>query len=416
MHVANNISDGDDASSESDASLSTTDSESSTDTHSAMSPESLPQRYQVVPSLVRIPTATCDKDSSSSSSSGGSHRSIDASKDGAPAPVAGKHKGVALPALSLGDGKLSKAPSSGSAALRLDLAAARPPLRSPSGNSSARGSASNSARHSGRHRSGSHRGPALSVDLLSSAFAIDKHTLRQGELSGTGSASVARQRAAAGLGVPSTALRLFELREVPHDGDLQPGTHRVAFCIPDSSFSLSAVEETMSDNKRLMATNSHTTAALEALQQLVKDQNTALAKLKVQAGETSGNARRQQERCQAAENTAATLRQQLERSEQLRTQGQAALLGIKQEVEALTAALLAENRAGSRKSIDGVSPSPMTRSSSARRQTAPESRISPAVRLSTGEQGERLTAILERLSDEAVLKRLEHCLDKAALN
>jgi hypothetical protein len=44
-----------------------------------------------------------------------------------------------------------------------------------------------------RHRSGSHRGPALSVDLLSSAFAIDKHTLRQGELSGTGSASVARQ-------------------------------------------------------------------------------------------------------------------------------------------------------------------------------------------------------------------------------
>jgi hypothetical protein len=41
MHVANNISDGDDASSESDASLSTTDSESSTDTHSAMSPESV---------------------------------------------------------------------------------------------------------------------------------------------------------------------------------------------------------------------------------------------------------------------------------------------------------------------------------------------------------------------------------------
>lgn len=43
------------------------------------------------------------------------------------------------------------------------------------------------------------------------------------------------QRAAAGLGVPSAVLRLFELREVPHDGDLQPGARRVAFSIPDSS-------------------------------------------------------------------------------------------------------------------------------------------------------------------------------------
>lgn len=42
------------------------------------------------------------------------------------------------------------------------------------------------------------------------------------------------QRAAAGLGVPAAALRLFELREVPPDGALSPAVNRVAFAVADS--------------------------------------------------------------------------------------------------------------------------------------------------------------------------------------
>ena len=47
------------------------------------------------------------------------------------------------------------------------------------------------------------------------------------------------QRAAAGLGLPATALRLFELREVPQDGELPAGVQRVAFAVANTSKSLS---------------------------------------------------------------------------------------------------------------------------------------------------------------------------------
>lgn len=407
MDDTEEISDSDDGSYDSDASFYSSASESSADTLAASSPSSPPRRHQAVPTLgsISLISASGDEDSVSSIQcqtkrpSGSAQQSEITSTNG-----------VKLPPLSLANGGTSQSQSSAAAALRLDLAAARPPMRSPAGHSSARGS----GRSSARHRSGSHRAPALSVDLLSSAFAIDKDTLRQGEHAGAGPASVARQRAAAGLGVPAAVLRLFELREVPQNGELQPGAQRIAFAIPDSGFSLSAVEDTMSDNKRLMATNSHTTAALEALQQLVKDQNTALAKLKVQAGETSGNARRLQERCDNAENLAAVLRQQLDRSEQLRIQGQAALSGIKHEFEALTTELLAETQG--RSGVSGVSPRLIAQATAVQQRIIPEPRTSSATALLAGKQGERLTAVLERFSDEKFLTRLEQCLDKAAAN
>lgn len=50
------------------------------------------------------------------------------------------------------------------------------------------------------------------------------------------------------------------------------------------------------------------TSALETLQQLVKEQNQALAKLKVQTGEATANARRLQDRCDTADRFAALLR------------------------------------------------------------------------------------------------------------
>lgn len=408
MDETDESSDNDDGSYDSDASSSTSDSGSSTDSLPITSPSPLLlERGKAVPSLGKMPliTAACDEDNVSNGSFAKS--STSRRDSGGQRSAVSSANGVTLPMLSLnGNGGASTSQSSATAALRLDLAAARPPLPSPAGHGS--------ARSSGRHRSGSHRGPALSVDLLSSAFAIDKDTLRQGEQSGAGPASVARQRAAAGLGVPSALLRLFELREVPQDGDLQPGAQRVAFSIPDSSFSLSAVEETMSDNKRLMATNSHTTAALEALQQLVKDQNTALAKLKVQAGETAGNSRRLQERCDNAENLASALRQQLDRSEQLRIQAQAALSGIKHEFEALTTELLAETQGRGSGDVGSVSPHLIAQAAAVQKRTITEPPPNSAMALLGGKHGERLTAVLERFSDEKVLSRLEQCLDKAA--
>ena len=50
------------------------------------------------------------------------------------------------------------------------------------------------------------------------------------------------------------------------------------------------------------------TAALETLQQLVKEQNAALGKLKVQAQEQAANARRLQERYDTADRFAQMLR------------------------------------------------------------------------------------------------------------
>lgn len=50
------------------------------------------------------------------------------------------------------------------------------------------------------------------------------------------------------------------------------------------------------------------TSALETLQQLVKDQNQALAKLKVQAGEATADACRLQERCDTADRFTVHLR------------------------------------------------------------------------------------------------------------
>ena len=100
-----------------------------------------------------------------------------------------------------------------------------------------------------------------------------------------------------GLGVPTSALRLFEVREVASGAELSEGTQRIAVALPDSSalrqsadnavnlewhaelrtvclqpdalrpvilrpvscagLSLGAIEDTMSENKRLMATNAH---------------------------------------------------------------------------------------------------------------------------------------------------------------
>ncbi len=50
------------------------------------------------------------------------------------------------------------------------------------------------------------------------------------------------------------------------------------------------------------------TTALETLQQLVKEQNAALGKLKVQASEQAANAKRLQERYDAADHFASVLR------------------------------------------------------------------------------------------------------------
>ena len=147
------------------------------------------------------------------------------------------------------------------------------------------------------------------------------------------------------------------------------------------------------------------TAALETLQQLVKEQNAALGKLKVQAQEQAANARRLQERYDTADRFAQMLRcetncvkdrpcsagcvssilsnrwmlmnelrtrwkmllraavlqthqmhidkmsllllicrQQLERSESLRVAGQRALAELKAEFEALTGELVAEGQ------------------------------------------------------------------------
>lgn len=49
------------------------------------------------------------------------------------------------------------------------------------------------------------------------------------------------------------------------------------------------------------------TSALETLQQLVKEQNAALGKLKVQASEQAANAKRLQERCNTADHFASIL-------------------------------------------------------------------------------------------------------------
>ena len=75
----------------------------------------------------------------------------------------------------------------------------------------------------------------LVIELVSPAFTLDPAAIASAQAAGTDLSAAALQRASTGLGVDRSALRLFEMREVPRGSQLAEDADRVAVAIIGSS-------------------------------------------------------------------------------------------------------------------------------------------------------------------------------------
>ena len=78
----------------------------------------------------------------------------------------------------------------------------------------------------------------LVIELVSPAFSLDPAALASAKEASLDLSAAAFQRASTGLGVDESALRLFELREVPPGAQLAEDVERVAVAIVGSSASI----------------------------------------------------------------------------------------------------------------------------------------------------------------------------------
>ena len=75
----------------------------------------------------------------------------------------------------------------------------------------------------------------LVIELVSPAFSLDSGAIASAQAAGADLSAAALQRASAGLGVDRSALRLFEMRELPHGAQLADDADHVAVSIIGSS-------------------------------------------------------------------------------------------------------------------------------------------------------------------------------------
>jgi len=75
----------------------------------------------------------------------------------------------------------------------------------------------------------------LVIELVSPAFTLEPAAIAAAQAAGTDLSAAALQRASTGLGVDRSALRLFEMREVPAGAQLADDADRVAVAIIGSS-------------------------------------------------------------------------------------------------------------------------------------------------------------------------------------
>lgn len=144
------------------------------------------------------------------------------------------------------------------------------------------------------------------------------------------------------LGVAAEELKFFELHELSSD-TASSGCTSVGVAVNNSSFSLAALETLMAENKRLTSAAERSSAGLESLGNLVREQHQTVHKAQLLAAEKEAETRRLHDRCRYLEKEVVALRQQLHRSDTLRMQGQMALDELKGEFESLMHNILAEN-------------------------------------------------------------------------
>ena len=84
----------------------------------------------------------------------------------------------------------------------------------------------------------------LVIELVSPAFTLDPAAMASAQAAGTDLSAAALQRASAGLGVDRSALRLFEMREVPPGTQLAEDADHVAVAIIGSSAATTSIMQT----------------------------------------------------------------------------------------------------------------------------------------------------------------------------
>jgi len=202
-------------------------------------------------------------------------------------------------------------------------------------------------------------------------------------------------------------MRPLDAQGAPAAG--QAGARHIAVAVGNSTFSLAALEDLLSDNKKLAAAAERSSGALESLENMMRDQTHTFTRTQLRAAELEADARRLADKVRLLEAEAETLRDQLRRSDQLRLQGQRALDELKHEFESLT-----QDIAASGLSPGYVKRNPSPRNSNNQSMRSPRHRP-PSAPQAVGFQqllmpDSRVTHVLDRLCSEEVLTRLEKCL------
>mmetsp|Transcript_43281 Transcript_43281/g.110732 ORF Transcript_43281/g.110732 Transcript_43281/m.110732 type:complete len:477 (+) Transcript_43281:398-1828(+) len=257
----------------------------------------------------------------------------------------------------------------------------------------------------------------VKVDLLSAGFHLKlPQEAGAGMAAGEGVNAKAlqdiRTRCVSSLGIAPDDLCFYEMRPLDAQGAPaagQAGARHIAVAVGNSTFSLAALEDLLSDNKKLAAAAERSSGALESLENMMRDQTHTFTRTQLRAAELEADARRLADKVRLLEAEAETLRDQLRRSDQLRLQGQRALDELKHEFESLT-----QDIAASGLSPGYVKRNPSPRNSNNQSMRSPRHRP-PSAPQAVGFQqllmpDSRVTHVLDRLCSEEVLTRLEKCL------
>mmetsp|Transcript_23421 Transcript_23421/g.51205 ORF Transcript_23421/g.51205 Transcript_23421/m.51205 type:complete len:390 (-) Transcript_23421:981-2150(-) len=238
------------------------------------------------------------------------------------------------------------------------------------------------------------------VDMLSSAFQVPIPPCSTSDVqeAGVQMMDVVTKRCSAGLGICPESLEFYEIRPLaPEEAStaMARGSH-VGVRVKGSAFTLAAVEALLEEQAKLVENLDQSNAALDRMREECSAHSLASATASSALAAEEAQARQLSDSCQALDAEVATLRQQLQRADELRMQSQKSLDELKAEFEALTKDIAEDGLlAGTRRSP--ASPGGVTAAKSAAVVSSP-----------------RALSVMERLCSDEMLNKLENILDSVS--
>lgn len=174
----------------------------------------------------------------------------------------------------------------------------------------------------------------LTVELLSSAFSINVASLKSQVNSSDSVRDIISRRCSAGFGVLQEELKFYELKELAAEDGLVGCTH-IGVMVKNSSFSLTALEDMLAQNKTLTAAAERHAQIIDTIHKDYRESTQNVARLSTRAAEFDVEKKLLHQKCKHLEEENEKLRQQLQHSNDHRHKLYKALSSLRKDFEEL---------------------------------------------------------------------------------